>query len=211
MIVSTAAGKHPQADPDDDSAAPDPTHLAEEASAAKSKTDGDNPSASHDKTKEPVSAAVWDKARPTMHMISDFVDTWERFGNALNATTPFPKRRPRLTLAAVLLPMMLGGFFTTSYMVMKGVGFGIGFSFFGDPLITPALDFINRTYPRWEKYIELRHTLLRGIPTNAQVAITLLRVGERNKAPIPPPPSSDVAPPDVPHATAGENLEHLGT
>ena len=36
--------------------------------------------------------------------------------------------------------------------------------------------------------------ILRGIPTNAQLALTLQRVGEANKAPIPPPPSSDEAP-----------------
>lgn len=210
--MSTAAGKHPQADPspEEDSSAPDPTQLTEEAANAREKTRGNETSAEHDKTKEPVSEAVWDKARPAMHMISDFADTWERFGNMLNPTAPFPRRRPRLTLAAVILPMFLAGFFTTSYMVMKGTGFGIGFGFFGDPIITPAIEFANRTYPRWQKYIELRNTLLKGIPTNAQVAITLMRIGEKNKAPIPPPPSSDVPPPNEAHATAGEGLEHLG-
>lgn len=37
----------------------------------------------------------------------------------------------------------------------------------------------------------MRSTILKGIPTNAQLTITLLRVGERNKAPLPPPPTSD--------------------
>ena len=210
LVVSTAAGKHPQADPDEDSAAPDPTQMTIEAADAREKTRGNETGLEHDKTKEPVSVAVWDQARPAMHMLSDFVDTWERFGNALSPTAPFPVQRPRLTLAAVVLPMMLGGFFTSSYMVMKGVGFGIGFGFFGDPIITPAIEYANRTYPRWQKYIELRNTLLKGIPTNAQLAITLMRIGEKNKAPIPPPPSSDAPPPNEAHATAGENLEHLG-
>jgi hypothetical protein len=48
------------------------------------------------------------------------------------------------------------------------------------------------------------------VPTNAQLAITLLRIGEHNKAPIPPPPGSSTPPPMEAHATAGENLEHLG-
>lgn len=69
---------------------------------------------------------------------------------------------------------------------------------------------MSSTYPQWQKYVELRNTILKGIPTNAQVAITLLRIGERNKAPLPPPPKSDVPPPDEPHATAGQDLEHLG-
>jgi len=33
-------------------------------------------------------------------------------------------------------------------------------------------------------------TLLQGIPTNAQLTLTLLRIGEANLAPIPPPPGS---------------------
>ncbi|WKT45098.1 Protein of unknown function DUF3292 [Fusarium oxysporum f. sp. vasinfectum] len=209
IVVSTAAGKHPQTDPDDDSAAPDPTKLTEEATEARQKSVGENPHAEHNRAKKPVSNAVWDKARPTMHMIADFVDTWERFGNALSPAAPFHRHRPKFILIGVLVPMLLGAWFTTPYMAMKGVGFAAGFGFFGDPIITPAMNFINRTYPRWEKYVELRNTILRGVPTNAQLALTLLRIGEKNKAPLPPPPSSDMPPPTVPHETAGEGLEHL--
>lgn len=138
---------------------------------------------------------VWAKTSPLMHMLSDFVDTWERFGNALSPTPPFPIERPRLTLAACLLPALLLSLFVSSYMLLKGIGFGVGFVLFGDPIITPAVQFVNRTYPRWEKFVELRNTILRGIPTNAQLAITLLRIGERNKTPIPPPPPAGGAPP----------------
>lgn len=69
---------------------------------------------------------------------------------------------------------------------------------------------MSSTYPHWKKYVELRNTILKGIPTNAQLTITLLRIGERNKAPLPPPPVSSTPPPDEPHATAGQGLEHLG-
>lgn len=41
-------------------------------------------------------------------------------------------------------------------------------------------------------------TLLKGIPTNAQLTVTLLRIGEANKAPLPPPPRGDEPPPDKP-------------
>ncbi|KAM0553947.1 hypothetical protein ACHAPJ_007019 [Fusarium lateritium] len=210
IVVSTAAGKHPQTDPDDDSAAPDPTQLTEDVTEARQKSVGDNPKAEHNRAKKPVSNAVWDKARPTMHLIADFVDTWERFGNALSPAAPFHRHRPKLILIGVLAPMLLGAWFTSPYMAMKGMGFGAGFGFFGDPIITPTLNFINRTYPRWEKYVELRNTILRGVPTNAQLAVTLLRIGEKNKAPLPPPPSSNTPPPTVPHETAGQDLEHLG-
>lgn len=210
LIVSTAAGKHPQADPSEDDTAPDPAELTDHVTDARQKTRGNETAHAHDRTKKPVGNAVWDKARPVMHMIADFVDTWERFGNALTPAAPFHRHRPKIILAGALVPVLLGSYMTSSYMFMKGVGFGAGFGFFGDPVITPALNFINRTYPRWEKYVELRNTILRGVPTNAQLTITLLRIGERNKAPLPPPPDSDIPVATQPHETAGEGLEHLG-
>lgn len=145
-----------------------------------------------------------------MRVISELVDTWERFGNALSPTPPFPVEQPRLTLSACLLPPLILSFWVSSYMLLKGLGFGVGFIIFGDPIITPALQFVNRTYPRWQKFIELRNTILRGIPTNAQLAITLLRIGERNKVPIPPPPSSDAPPPPKIDPEAAEQVDYLG-
>ncbi|GJN73483.1 hypothetical protein PLICBS_007561 [Purpureocillium lilacinum] len=210
VAISTSAGKHPQGDPHDDSTAPDPSQITEGVSSAKEKSGGKEPSTAHDKTKKPVSHAVWNKARPTMHLIADFVDTWERFGNALSPVPPFPKLRPRLILASCLVPLLLGSYFITPYMLLKGTGFIVGFTFFGDPILTPLLDFANRTYPRWQKYVELRNSVLKGVPTNAQLAVTLLRIGERNKAPVPPPPSSDMPPPAETNKDALQDLDHLG-
>jgi hypothetical protein len=146
-----------------------------------------------------------------MHLISELVDTWERFGNALSPTPPFPVEQPRLTLSACLLPPFFLSLWVSSYMLLKGLGFGVGFVLFGDPIITPALQFVNRTYPRWEKFIQLRNTILRGIPTNAQLAVTLLRIGEKNKTPIPPPPSSDAPPPTKIDPEAAQQVGNLGT
>jgi hypothetical protein len=52
--------------------------------------------------------------------------------------------------------------------------------------------------------------LLKGVPTNAQLTVTLLRIGEANKAPLPPPPYAGPPPPEAAHENAGEGLEHLG-
>ena len=49
-------------------------------------------------------------------------------------------------------------------------------------------------------------TILKGVPTNAQLTITLLRVGEANKAPIPPPPRSDQPPSSKPASINGDDL-----
>lgn len=218
IAISSASGKHPQGDPhsEEEGASsvedktPDPTDIAMGAANAKDKAAGGKPNATHDKTKEPMSAAMWSKTRPVMHIIADISDGYERFANALSPTAPFPKEKPRMKLAAVLAPILLVSIFTSSYMFYKMNGFFIGFGFFADPIIWRGLDYLNREFPNWQKLLEIRNTLLKGVPTNAQLTITLLRIGEHNKAPLPPPPYSGPAPPDVAHETAGEDLDHLG-
>ena len=217
IAVSSAAGKHPQGDPQTDGSsskledtAPDPTIIATGTVDAKSKSTGGEPNAVHDKTKEPMSAVMWSKTRPIMHTIADIADGWERFGNALSPTPPFPQQKSRMKLGACLAPVLLVSMFTSSYMFVKVNGLFIGLGFFADPLIWRGLEYLNREFPNWQKLLELRNTLLKGIPTNAQLTITLLRIGEANKAPLPPPPFSGPPPPNVAYSNAGENLEHLG-
>ena len=198
IAINSAAGKNPQADPPHDDST---SKLA--VQDVKEKDEGD-------KTKEPMSAAMWSKTRPVMHAIADVADTWERFGNVLHATSPFPHKRPRMKLAACLVPVLLASIFTSPYAFIKINGLLIGFGFFADPVIWRGLDLLNRKIPNWQKYLELRNSILKGIPTNAQLTITLLRIGEANKAPLPPPPYSGSPPPMEAHETAGEGLEHLG-
>ncbi|KAG9244413.1 hypothetical protein BJ878DRAFT_506437 [Calycina marina] len=217
IAVSSATGKHPQGDPHEgdegasslEDSAPDPTNLISKASDAKKSVAGKEASSAHDKTKEPMSDAMWSRTRPIMHVLADVADGWERFANALSPTAPFPKEKPRLKLAGVLAPILLLSVFTSSYMFVKMNGLFIGFGFFADPLIWRAASYLNREFPNWQKLLELRNTLLKGVPTNAQLTITLLRVGEANKAPLPPPPYNGSAPPDDAHSTAGQDLEHL--
>lgn len=72
VIITSAAGKHPQGDPDSDGKEPgdkmpDPTSVAVSAADAKDVAAGSKPEASHDKTKVPVENAMWTKMRPVMH------------------------------------------------------------------------------------------------------------------------------------------------
>jgi hypothetical protein len=41
-------------------------------------------------------------------------------------------------------------------MFMKGLTFGVGFGFFGDPVISRGFLWLNRNYPNWQKLLELR-------------------------------------------------------
>jgi hypothetical protein len=128
----------------------------------------------------------------------------------LEPTPPFPKDKFHLRLAAVIAPLVLVSVFVTSYMFMKGVTFGAGFGFFGDPVIQRGLALLNKEFPNWQKLLELRNTLLKGVPTNAQLTVTLLRIGEANKAPLPPPPHVAQPPPEKPTDVNEEDLRATG-
>jgi hypothetical protein len=216
IAISSAAGKDPQASSNGtdvsslEDSAPDPTQLAVGVADAKDKTAGDQPNTVQDKTKKPMAVAMWSKTRPVMHVLADISDGWERFGNALSPASPFTQNTPRLKLAAVLAPILLLSVFTSSYMVLKTNGFLLGFGFFADPLIKRGLSYLDNNFPHWQKLLQLRNSLLKGVPTNAQLTITLLRVGEANNAPLPPPPYSSAPPPDIAHEAAGRDLNHLG-
>jgi len=216
IALASATGKHPQTESSSESKGvqdfvPDPSAIALSASDARTNANGGNASANHDKTKVPMEAAMWSKMRPLMHGLGDVADTWERFANALEPTPPFHPNTARLRLAALILPMLASGFFTTSYMFVKGLTFAIGFGFFGDPIIMRFVHWLNRHFPNWRKLLEIRNTILLGVPTNAQLTLTLLRVGEAHNAPLPPPPRIDHAPPNEIADIDSEDLDTTGT
>jgi hypothetical protein len=208
-VISTAAGESPDDELCDDRTPFDPTQITEAMVTAKGKTNGIEPTEDLNMKKHSESALVWDTARPAMHLISEVVDTWERFVNALSPTSPFPYLWPRLILVACLLLFVMAHIYFTSYMMRKGLGFLAGFWFFGDPVFRRSIAAADKAYPHWRRSVKLQNNILRGVPTNAQLTTTILRIGERNKSPIPPPPST-TAPKDsgklrLPHA-----LQHVG-
>ncbi|KAK9489612.1 hypothetical protein V1508DRAFT_43129 [Lipomyces doorenjongii] len=143
---------------------------------------------SDDDTKKSVEEALWLKMQPAMHAVTALADVWERLVNALSPTPPFPPHWHRLRLASIFLVILTFSCYVTSYQFMKFISFCVGAGFFGDPVITRALDWINLHFPRWKYYIQLRNNILIGVPTNAQLTVTLLRVGEGANSPLPPQP-----------------------
>jgi Protein of unknown function (DUF3292) len=196
IALSSAAGKHQDDEGEADAKAPDPTAMASATVDAKTSAEGGAVTKKYDKTKQPMEDAMWSKMRPVMHTIGDIADGWERIANALSPTRPFSLIIPKLKLASVVAPGIAISMATSTYMFTKMNAFFIGFGFFGDPVIQRGIQLLNEKVPDWPKYLEIRNTLLKGVPTNSQLTITLLRVGEANKAPLPPPPSSDSAPAD---------------
>ncbi|OGE50551.1 hypothetical protein PENARI_c016G11751 [Penicillium arizonense] len=193
VTVGSAVGKHDQGVPDDapfEDDVPDAMDIVANTADAQSAAHGKVPTDTHDKTRQPMRQGVMNAANFAMQVVGDITDTYERLGNALSATAPFPRLKPRLRLAAVLGPACLLSLLTTSYVLMKVCTLLAGFSFFGDPVIRQGIRYLNRQFPKWQKMIELQNSLLKGIPTNAQVTVTLLRIGEANASPLPPPPTS---------------------
>ena len=197
VAISSAAGRHEQADPDAEMSAtggkgnaPDPTNMASSVADATASASGGTTDVAHDKTKQPMEDAIWAKMRPVMHALGDISDGWERIANALSPTSPFDQNK-RLQLGAILVPLLLLSLLVRAQDVVHGTTFFAGVGFFSDPLIQKGIVLLNEKIPDWPKYLEIRNTLLKGVPTNAQLTVTLLRIGEANRAPLPPPPSSE--------------------
>ncbi|KAK9242666.1 hypothetical protein V1506DRAFT_63145 [Lipomyces tetrasporus] len=139
-------------------------------------------------TKKPIEEALWIKVRPAMHAVTVIADQWERFSNALSPTPPFPSYKHRLRFAYILGVIWLASCYVNSFLFMKFVTLCVGFGFFGGPIIAIVWDWLDRHYPEWKYYMQLRNNILRGVPTNPQLTITLLRLGEFANAPLPPQP-----------------------
>ena len=190
MLLSTSAGKHPQdsRETEQGNAAPDinapdvaEVHV-EVASAQNTAT-----TEAQAKTKQKVSQMVWTQAGAAMRALEGVTDNWERGANALSPTPPFTSSRSRLALAGCLVAPLVASYLLTPYMLVKSIGFTTGVLLFGDPILVRMQGTLMKHYPEFSAYLAPQNSVLRGVPTNAQLAITLLRVGEYNRAPIPPP------------------------
>lgn len=180
VALSSAVGKHPADDPAADDgggphdSVPDPSAIVKGAASARAAAHAGSTNHEDDKAKVPMETAIWNKMRPVLHGINDVSDTFERFGNALSPIPPFPKDAARFRLAAVIAPLLVLSLVTTNYMFMKGMGFGVGFGFFGDPVIQRGIVWLNKNYPNWPQLLELRYTLLQGVPVSPILSMRLL-------------------------------------
>lgn len=81
--------------------------------------------------------------------------------SALSPIPLFPTDVYRLRIVAILLPLLFGtSLFVTSYLLVKSLTFILGFVFFGDPILSRGLAWLNRTIPNWQKLLELRKYVL---------------------------------------------------
>ncbi|KAK2039178.1 hypothetical protein LZ31DRAFT_634921 [Colletotrichum somersetense] len=161
----------------------------------KDKAEGmDRPS--QDKTKAPMEEKVWEQMTPLLHMIILISDFWERLSNILVPTPPFDRQNHQRRLVAYIVPLAAASIVLSRDIVIRGTTLAFGVGIFGDPLLTWCYHYLNTR--RWTESVHLNNTLFKGVPTNNQLALTLLRAGEVNRAPLPPPVKIKRPPPNEP-------------
>lgn len=77
------------------------------------------------------------------------------FYSALSPTLPF-RDSVRLKLAGIASGLFLASLVIPPGLVARGISFGVGFGFFGQPLITRGIHWLNVNVPNWPQYLELR-------------------------------------------------------
>ncbi|KAB8265792.1 hypothetical protein BDV32DRAFT_158119 [Aspergillus pseudonomiae] len=188
VAMESARGKYGQSVIDDDaeeSSEPEPV----EVGAITADVQAENAPA-EDKTKKPMKKKISKATNQTMRIISDITDIYEQFSNLLTPTPPFLAITPRLQLVGALISIGLMSLVTSSHFMIKSGSFIFGLAIFGDPVLQRSIAILNDKVANWKEYLDLQNTLLKGVPTNAQLTLALLRLGEINSTPLPPPPSS---------------------
>ncbi|KAE8373628.1 hypothetical protein BDV26DRAFT_271591 [Aspergillus bertholletiae] len=190
IALESARGKYGQSviDDDDDaegSSGPGPVDIG--VVTADMKIDN---APTEDKTKKPMKRKMIKATNQTMCILGEITDIYEQLSNLLSPTPPFFAIAPRLQLAGILVSIGLVSLITSNHFMVKSGSFFFGLAIFGDPVLQRTLAFLNDKFADWKEYLDLQKTLLKGVPTNAQLTLALLRLGEINSTPLPPPPSS---------------------
>lgn len=196
---------------DEDNPGPGLAKIADKFADAKANTDRSQKAPENDdKTRDPMKHALEDvDIQPLLDGLFAFIDTWERFANALSPTARFRAYHSRVMLCSTLVLPALVSCYLSRDTIIRTSQFCAGLVLFGKPLIRRSCDFLDSFYPDWHRYCQLRNTILKGSPTNAQLTLTMLRIGERSKSPLLPSPASS-GPTQAKPATTPASLRQLG-
>ncbi|KAF9894152.1 hypothetical protein FE257_009125 [Aspergillus nanangensis] len=160
-----------------------------------------------DATQQPMIQKVSQGLTQLVRVVGDITETYERFCNLLSPTPPFYVWGPRLRFVLILGVVATISLVVSNYWLMKIGGFLLGLTIFGDPLFKRSIAMLDRSFPHWKEEMDVNEyapldfcnllltvdvrTLLKGVPTNAQLTLTLLRMGEMSSSPLSPPPGAN--------------------
>ncbi|KII91746.1 hypothetical protein PLICRDRAFT_682123 [Plicaturopsis crispa FD-325 SS-3] len=146
--------------------------------------------------KEKRDALVGLYAKMLQDALGELADAWERFAKytvnfvrfALTPPRPYPKNRAREKIAGILFAILLVTAVTPVWIFAHAFSFLVGFAFFGQPIITRGARAFVLRVPDWRERLDIRNSILSGVPTNAQLLLHLHRRAEATSVPLPRPP-----------------------
>ena len=122
-----------------------------------------------DRTRKPIEDMMWEVVKPAMRIMGDLSDLWERFGkycpstfewsingSALEPRQPFDKMRGKRRIAGMVAPFMVISIFVNAEIAFRMSTFFFGVGFFGQPLISPTMSWLNQNYPKWKNVFEIK-------------------------------------------------------
>lgn len=116
--------------------------------------------------------------------------------SALSPSPVYPHNQAAIKIASlILVPILLASAIIPAHIWSTIISFSIGIGFFAQPLLIRAAKAFVKLVPDWQERLDLRNSILSGVPTDVQLVMHLLRVSEARYQPIPSPP----APPTSKH------------
>ncbi|KAK4686220.1 hypothetical protein P7C73_g3921, partial [Tremellales sp. Uapishka_1] len=121
--------------------------------------------------------------------LGEFADMVERLTNALSPPSPYPDRLARFKMAgAFIVPPMFLLTWVPPWVFARSATFLFGVAMWGQPLLIWAGKEFIRRVPNWEELLDIRNSILSGVPSDAQLTLHVLRVAEALNAPLPNAP-----------------------
>jgi hypothetical protein len=101
--IGAVSGKQPNTVPGSDKsvldqAVPEPTNMGVRTTDAEGTVGGGTVASKHDKTKQPMEAMMWERARPLTRAMADVADIWERVAKYVPLAPFLPSPGPNYHL-----------------------------------------------------------------------------------------------------------------
>jgi hypothetical protein len=79
------------------------------------------------------------------------------FRSALSPPPPYPRNHARFQIAfLILMPVMLAIALVPAWIWCRGASFGLGFGFFGQPIIDRGVKLFVEKVPDWKVKLDIR-------------------------------------------------------
>ncbi|CAD6577000.1 MAG: hypothetical protein TREMPRED_001836 [Tremellales sp. Tagirdzhanova-0007] len=127
--------------------------------------------------------------KATEDTLGALADLIERMNNALSPPVPYPDRYARFKIAgAFLIPPMFLFTFVPPWVFARSATFFFGVGMWAQPVLIRGMKEFQKRFPNWEELLDMRNSILSGVPTDQQLTLHLLRVAEALNSPLPRPP-----------------------